>query len=329
VFNILPNGAILIGNNFTVDGHWSRPFRIITHFHADHIMELDKSIRDCSGIIATPITLEILNVLGYKIPKFKEIPLNYDTKIMIEDERLTLIKSEHVIGSAQVLIKLSDSIQIGYTGDFKNPGKGTPILNPDILIIEATYGKPNFRRRFKEDLELLFPDYVKDALVKGPVRIYGYHGKLQEIMSKLRNYGIDAPFIVEGKVEEVTKIAIKYGFQISNIFSTKNPETSEIVKSGWFISFHHFLEFKRKQNGNKRFTDFLVSGWEFKEPIRRLDENSYIVALSDHADFDELIYYIDNSGAELIVTDGGRKSYAKELAEYVNKYLGKRAVALP
>jgi len=327
VFNIFSNGAIVIGNNFTIDGHWNRPFRVVTHFHSDHILELDKSIRDCAGIIATPITIDILNVLGYKIPKSKDMRLEYNLPIRIESEIIELKPSEHVIGSAQVLVKLEDGMEIAYTGDFKNPGKGTPILNPDVLIIEATYGKPGLRRPFKDEIEMLLGDYIRDHLIKGPVRIFGYHGKLQEIMFKLREQGIDAPFIVSGKVEEITKLAIKYGLKIDNVHNSNSPEISEILKSNWYISFHHYLEFKKRIP--TRATDFLVTGWEFRQPVRKLDERSYIIALSDHADFDELIYYIDNSSAEIIVTDGGRKSYARELAEYVNKYLGKKAFSMP
>lgn len=328
MLNIYPNGAIVVGNNFTIDGHWNRPFRVITHFHSDHIIELDKSIRECAGIISTPITIDILNALGYKIPKFKDMRMEYDIKVKVDEEIIELKKSEHVIGSAQVLIRLEDGLEVAYTGDFKNPGKGTPILNPNILIIEATYGKPGLRRPFKDEVEVLLGDYVRDYLVKGPVRIYGYHGKIQEVMMKLREQGIDAPYIVSGKIDEITKIAIKYGLRIDNVYSSSSADAAEIIKSNWYISFHHYLEFSKKRN-NSKFTDFLITGWEFKQPIRKLDERSYIVALSDHADFDELIYYVDNSAADVIITDGGRKSYARELAEYISKYLGKKAFSLP
>ncbi|AAK40534.1 MBL fold metallo-hydrolase [Saccharolobus solfataricus] len=322
---ILPNGAILIGKRFTIDGHHERPFRVVTHFHADHITGLEKSISISDGIIATPITLDILS-LDYAIPPRKAFGLNYDIKMTFEDENIVLKKSDHVIGSAQVLITLENGLEIGYTGDFKNPGKGTPILHPDILIIEATYGRPDFRRPFKDDVESLFADYVRDALMYGPVRIYGYHGKLQEVMISLRKMGVDAPFIVGGKISKMTNIAIKYGYNISQVFDESQSEAKEIMRDSWYISFSHYNEFKRR---NGKYYNFLLSGWEFKNVVKKIDEKSYTVSFSDHADFDDLIYYVERTSAKYIITDGGRRSYGKELAEYISKKLGKIAISMP
>ncbi|WP_338599807.1 MBL fold metallo-hydrolase [Sulfolobus tengchongensis] len=322
---ILPNGAVLIGENFTVDGHYERPFRIVTHFHSDHTIGLEKSIITCNGVIATPLTLEILSI-DYPIPPRKTFGLNYDIKMTFEDESIILKKSDHVMGSAQVLVKLRNGLEVGYTGDFKNPEKGTPILHPDILIMEATYGKPEFRRPFKNDIESLFADYVKDALIYGPVRIYGYHGKLQEVMVSLRKMGIDAPFITSGKISKMTKIAIKHGYNITQVFDETEAEAKEIMRDSWYIIFSHYNEFKRR-NGN--YFNFLLSGWEFRDIVRKLDSKSYIVSFSDHADFDDLIYYASTTSAKYIITDGGRKSYAKELADYISRKLGKVAISMP
>lgn len=324
--DILNNGAIVVGNNFTIDGHAERNFRVVTHFHADHIPHLKKSIQSCLGIIATPPTLDVLEVFNYEIPKKKKIGLNYNIPLGIEDETVELVVAEHIFGAAQVIISNRDGERVGYTGDFKNPDKGTPILKVDTLIIDATYGKPDFRRKFKHEVENLFSDYVNDSLVYGPVRIYAYHGKIQEAMRILRAHGIVAPFIVDGKVKEVTEVAIKHGVNIRDIFYAKSNEAKEIIKNGWYIEFKHYHEFK---NRDKNFTNFLLTGWEFEEPIRQIDNKSRIVALSDHGDFDDIIYYIDSSPASLIITDGGRKGYSKELAEYVRRYLGKKAISLP
>lgn len=328
-FNILENGAIIVGKNFVIDGYYSRPFRAVTHFHSDHIGGLNKNLKEGSFIVATSPTLDILDVLGYRIPKTKRIPLLYNVRMEIEDESIALKPSEHVIGSAQILVRLSNGIEIGYTGDFKNPGKGTPILNPDILIIEATYGKPEFKRTFKNEVNYLFGDYVKESLIHGPVVIYGYYGKLQEAMKILREYGIIAPFIARGKVKDVTKIAQKYGLNLKDIFFDDSEEFNEFLKSNWYVEFKHVQDLKKLKKNDAPNVSFILSGWEFDEPIKRINDKRFIVALSDHADFDDLIYYISSTSAKLIVADNGRKSYAKELADYISKHLNKKAIALP
>ncbi|MEM4041856.1 MAG: MBL fold metallo-hydrolase [Saccharolobus sp.] len=325
LINILQNGAILVGKSFVIDGHYDRPFRVISHFHSDHIMGLEKSIKNCDGIIATPITLEILS-LDYDIPDRKSFGLNYDIKMTVNDEAIILKKADHVIGSAQVLVQLRDGTEIGYTGDFKNPGKTTPILNPDILIIESTYGRPEFRRKFKDDVESLFADYVKDGLIYGPVRIFAYHGKLQEIMLSLRKFGVDAPFVMNDKIYKMTSIAVKYGYNITNFFNENQKEAKEIMRDGWYVSFSHYSQFKKRDS---KYYNFLLSGWEFDDIVKQIDKRSFIVSFSDHADFDELIYYVNNTSAKFIVVDGGRKGYAKDLAEFISKKLGKNAIAMP
>ncbi|AWR97337.1 MBL fold metallo-hydrolase [Acidianus sulfidivorans JP7] len=324
--DILRSGAILIGDNFTIDGHADRNFRVVTHFHSDHLLQLKKSIQSCIGIIATPPTLDVLQILDYDIPKRKRIGINYNIPLKIENETIELYVADHIFGASQVVITNNRNERVGYTGDFKNPGKGTPILDVDTLVIDSTYGKPTFRRKFKNEIETLFADYVNDSLIYGPVRIYAYYGKIQEAMKVLRKNGITAPFIVDGKVKSITDVAIKYGLDIKDVFSSQDEEAKEIIKDGWYIEFKHYNESK---NRDYNFSNFILSGWEFNEPVRQLDRKTKLVAFSDHGDFDDTIYYIDSSPASLIIVDGGRKGYSKELAEYVRKYLKRKAISLP
>ncbi|MBB5253234.1 MBL fold metallo-hydrolase [Sulfurisphaera ohwakuensis] len=320
MFDILDNGAILLGNNFTIDGHYRRLFRVITHFHSDHLLELDKSIKECSSVIATPITLDAASVLGYTIPKHKRIELDYGITLDVLDEKIKLEKADHIMGASQVVVK-SDNVELAYTGDFKNPGKGTPILNPDVLIIDATYGNPAHKRPYKHEAEILFSDYIRDALIQGPVRIFGYYGKLQEAMKILRQYDVDAPFIVAGKVKDLTNVAIKHGIKINDVFDEKSKEGKEIMKDGWYISFKHATEFKNRDNAA---TNFLLDGWIIKDFIRRVDQKSFIIGLSSHADFQDTIYYIENTTSDIIVVDGSRSKYAKDLVEYARKNIPKK-----
>ncbi|BBG27330.1 MBL fold metallo-hydrolase [Sulfuracidifex tepidarius] len=322
---ILKNGAIILGENFVADGFDEKPFRIISHFHADHIGELSKSISKSLGLIATPATLEVLN-LDFNIPPRKTFAINYGIPTYFDNEVLTLEKAEHVFGSCQVLVKLENGTTIGYTGDFKNPLKGTPILKSDVLVIESTYGSEKYRRRFKHEVEDLFYGYVNDALTRGHVTIYSYHGKAQEAMLLLRQSGVIAPFITQGKMMKITEIARKYGYKIEDVFDSSSEEGKQVMKDDWYIEFRHYNEFKKRYS---RGTNFVLSGWEFGSAVRRIDPNSYVISFSDHADFDDLLYYVDNSPASMIIVDGGRKGHAKELAEAIRTKLGRKSTYMP
>jgi len=322
---ILKNGAIVLSDNLVADGFDDKPFRIVSHFHADHIGELSKSISRGLGIIATPATLDVLN-LDFNIPPRKAFGINYGISTYFEDVMLTLEKAEHVFGACQVLVKTHDGITIGYTGDFKNPGKGTPILKSDILVIESTYGSERYRRRFKGEVEELFYGYVNDALTKGHVTIYSYYGKAQEAMLLLREMGITAPFITEGKMSKITQIAKKHGYKIDDVLDSSGEEAKQSMQDGWYIEFRHYNDFKKRRGDG---TNFVLSGWEFISPVRRVDPNSYVVSFSDHADFDDLLFYVDNSPASTIVVDGGRKGHAQELAQAIRTRLGRKSIYMP
>jgi putative mRNA 3-end processing factor len=71
-----------------------------------------------------------------------------------------------------------------------------------------------------------------------------------------------------------------------------------------------------------------VSGWEFHKPYRQIGEREYLVALSDHSDFDGLIEYVKRSRAKQVITDNFR-SNGDALAKEINKRLGVCAVGMP
>lgn len=169
-------------------------------------------------------------------------------------------------------------------------------------------------------------DFINDAVVKMPVRIYGYHGKLQEVMRVLRKNGVIAPFIVDGKVRDITRIAISNGIQIEDVFSKEEAEAQGILKDRWYIEFLHFNQFKQRDSLH---ANFLLSGWEFEVPVKRIDKVSTSIAFSDHADFEDLIYYVDNSKAKLIIAEGGRRGYSKELSKHIRNILKRNSISLP
>ena len=73
----------------------------------------------------------------------------------------------------------------------------------------------------------------------------------------------------------------------------------------------------------------MVSGWEFAEPCRQIGEKEYVIALSDHSDFEELIDYVRRCRPKLVITDNYRIGYAKVLAKEIKRRLGIRAIAAP
>ena len=86
-----------------------------------------------------------------------------------------------------------------------------------------------------------------------------------------------------------------------------------------------------ESRGNVGLSSFrvLVSGWEFGSAIRQTDSKEYVVALSDHSDFNGLLEYVRRSKPEFVITDNFRVSNGETLAKEIRRTLGISAAALP
>jgi len=324
--NISDKGAILLGESFAIDGPAQRFVRVVTHIHADHIIGLENSIRYSAFILATPITHDLLKAMGYRIPPSKELRLEIGSKIRIGDEILVFHKANHIPGSVQVEIEI-DGYNVGYTGDFKLPG--TYIMRGlDVLVIDATYGYKEWSRPWQEEIEELLVDIVIDALVRGPVHIFGYHGKLQEVMILLRERGLDVPFIAPKRVYDMARVLISYGYNLDPILLENTYEANEAMKGNWYVFFEHMSKSSRMKCRNC--TRIILTGWEFKEPFRKVRGDTWIVSFSDHADFRQLVEYVEEAHPKLLIVDKFRGgSAASYFADYVRRKLGIPALALP
>ena len=92
------------------------------------------------------------------------------------------------------------------------------------------------------------------------------------------------------------------------------------------IVFYHMRSRRKVGLGSFR---VYVSGWEFGSPCREVADNEYVVALSDHSDFDDLIEYVRRSKPKLVITDNFRVGHAGTLAKEIRKRFGISASALP
>ncbi|RLG59280.1 hypothetical protein DRN86_04490 [Candidatus Geothermarchaeota archaeon] len=322
---ITSSGAVILGKYFACDSHEQGiDVRVVTHAHVDHMIKLNESLKQCKLTVMTEATKEIIEVIRGKL-RGNVMGLKYNEELKWNDEKLTLYYADHIIGAAQVLVEDHDGERLLYTGDFRLPK--TPIIEADILVIEATYGKPKFKRPPTDIIIDRFVKLVKRGLAKGPVHIFGFHGKIQEAMEILRDAGIDRPFIASSKkIYEITQICRRHGMRVGEVFLKGTDEARELTRDDKYIMFHHASTIRRvKVDGLK----IHLTGWEFRKMVWQVSEKEYRVALSDHADFTQLLLYIASSKPKLVITDNYRVGYAKILAREVEKRLGIKAMPMP
>ncbi len=315
-------GGILLGRNVVVDGPADRLIRVVTHIHQDHLIGLRYNIKRSLYVVATPTTLEMLEILGYKIPIEKKLPLDYRKPVKIDEETITLIRARHIAGSAQVLVEGKD-YRVGYTGDFKLPGTA-PMENLDVLVIDATYGSPLRSRKWSEweAIDALLR-IIEERRDKGPIWIYGFNGKLQEIMVELRARGVSDVFVADSLTIKLMKTASRfYGIDVGNIMPL-----SDFIKDEPAIVFVRntmFKTFKRRSGTHIRLT-----GREFRNVAVQVSENVFNVSFSDHATFKEVIEYVTSARPKMVIVDGYRSKDAYFTAKYIEKRLGVKSIVEP
>jgi len=322
------SGAVLMGDSVSCDAFDAgRPLRVVTHAHADHLGGLRKSIKCCDKVIMTPATRELAGIVN---PKFEldasnVLSLEYGKSFMYNGETITLLKANHIMGASQVLVEDKDSVRTVYTGDFKLCE--TPVIDCDVLVIEATYGNPAYRRNFDVDIDKLLISMIERRLRGGSVYVFGFYGKLQEVMQMLRNADVEVPFVMPDTVYEISNVCCNYGMNLGGLTLDTSKAGQELLNGDLpCVAFYHTNARFKVGLRNSR---VCVSGWEFQNPCRQITENEYLVALSDHSDFDDLIEYVKRSKAKKVITDSYRSSHGKMLAGEITKRLGVPATAQP
>ena len=324
---VTQRGAVLLGDSVACDAFdESRPLRVVTHAHADHLGGLRRSLKTCEKVLMTKPTRDLIKVIeGPDALSGGAVKtLEYGKPIKYGDERVTLVYADHIMGAAQVLVEDSSGARVAYTGDFRL--EGTPVLECDTLVVEATYGTPSCKRSFDVDVRELLVSMVEKQLRDGTVYVFGYHGKLQEVMQILHNADVSVPFVMPERVFNLSKVCERHGMQLGCLTLSTREEAREMLNGNLpCVAFYHMNSRGTVGLGASRIS---VSGWEFQSACRQIGHKEHVIALSDHSDFDGLIEYVRRSKPERVITDNFR-SNGESLAREINKRLGIRAVAMP
>jgi putative mRNA 3-end processing factor len=325
---VTQRGAVLLGNSVACDAFdETRPLRVVTHAHADHLVGLKRSLRNCEKVLMTAATRDLIEVMdgALGLAEGHVETLDYGETVQYGDERVTLVKAEHILGAAQVLVEDAAGSRVAYTGDFKLDG--TPVLDCDTLVVEATYGNPSCRRPFKLDVRELLVSMVEKRLRDGAVYVFGFHGKLQEVMQILHSADVSVPFVMPERVFHVSQVCERHGMQLGCLTLSTAKEGRELLDENLpCVAFYHMNSRGYVGLDSSR---ICVSGWEFHSPCRQIGAKEHLIALSDHSDFDDLIEYVRRSKPKHVITDNYRVNHGETLAKEIKKRLGIHAVAMP
>ncbi|MGY5871376.1 MAG: MBL fold metallo-hydrolase [Candidatus Thorarchaeota archaeon] len=267
---------------------------LLSHSHADHIGGLKKA----NHIIATSGTFDTWGARGNNTFKNKTL-IKFGDMFGQIGVHITALNAGHVLGSTMFHLEFDDGLTVLYTGDFNNVDsfvhKAATPVEADVLITEATYGKPEWifpERRGVYDKIL---DKASAIIDEGRIPLFSAYslGKSQEAIALLQSGGFR---IITGNtsINKVCNVYNDHGVDLRH-YTLDSVELLDLLESGAVVvssSIRHTLNNIRK-TGNKKAVKVLeqkmerysLSGWT----LGKFRERGF--PLSAHTDFNGLIEF--------------------------------------
>ncbi|MBA7499601.1 hypothetical protein ES704_02346 [subsurface metagenome] len=324
LIDISCNGAIKLGQSVTCDGFVYRyKYRVQTHIHYDHMNHFNSS-KHFQTLIMSEATRSLLEVRHADISYSTNIishPINgtyeYDG-LMIEFK-----SSSHMLGAVQVAVITQAGDRLGYSGDFSWPLED--VIKVESLVVDSTYGSPDAVRHYsQEDANDFFREIVVQKIKSGPIIIKGHRGTLYRAFELLDGL-VQCPIIASRKKINEAKVCEKYGYCICPLMELELPDVRKLRKEGSYIELRYIGEQVLYDRGDITIVNLTASWVHGVNPFLELSDSSYQIAISDHADFNETLEYVRETGARDVLTDSIRGNHASELAIAITKKLGIKA----
>ncbi len=259
----------------------------ISHAHSDHIAGFKSNFPK----IVTPETLDIYkSFIGKSTNVYTISPGKYHT--LGDGGTIQLHPAGHMLGAAQFVIERNGK-RLVYTGDFNLQSTMTAHgANPipcDVLLMEATYGRPDAVFPPREQVYTEIADWTSQELKNGKIPIFRVYatGKAQEII-RIINTFLTVPVIVEPTIAKISKVYQNYEIPL-DFFNEHSEEAQEIMRQGDYVYLSSKpIEKARSQYGHS-ISRAVATGWAKIFPMKKV-EKSFI--LSAHADFHQLVDYV-------------------------------------
>jgi len=295
-----PEGLYCPPGGFHID-----PFRpveraLVTHGHADHARS------GHTHVMATKQTLQIMALrYGEEFARSTQEAVLGET-LRIGDVAVRFAPAGHVLGSAQIAIETGGT-RLVVSGDYKRAADPTclpfEVIPCDVFITEATFGLPVFRHPdARDEVRKLLASI---AIFPDRAHLVGAYalGKAQRMMALLREEGFARPIYLHGAMEKLTAFYRDEGVAIGE--TIKVAATDRPALKGEIVICPPSA---MQDIWSRKFPDpvaCFASGWMRVRARARQKGVELPLVVSDHADWDDLLRTIRETGAgEVWVTHG-------------------------
>ena len=301
---VFDRGVYIPELDLWLDSRRKQDSSVISHAHSDHT---GRHLRP----VVTPNTLLLLR--DY-LKKSDPVVLPYGEPLETATHTLTLYPAGHCLGSAQTLVvSKATGHRLLYTGDIKTRPSPTnePLeaVQADTLVIESTYGHPDYLFPSQERILSKASDTLRDWLSRGerPVVLGWRLGKAQELLHHLLN---DAFEVV---VEEGIYDAVEAYREAGVDFPGKAMKFDGHWPNGMVALFPPGRS-SRALQGYRYRRILEMTGWAASGQRRSWGQPADAsLPFSDHADYNDLLAYVEAVNPSRVYTVYGFPDLAARL----------------
>src|ERR1700730_106185 len=296
-------GVYLPKQNLWLDPWDAKRLAFISHAHSDHIAPHKE-------IIVSETTARLLKsrLPGHRI----EHVLPFGEERTVRGIEVTLLPAGHIFGSAQSFLSFGEETLL-YTGDFKlRPGKSAEQAqwrHADTLVMETTFGVPHYRFPPTEQVIDQMISFCRETIDAGNVPVLlGYSlGKAQEILCSLDGAGLTP--MLHGSVYRMTRTYEQFGQSFCKyVRYNSNDVAGKVLICPPSANRSHMLE----RISHKRVA--MMSGWAVDPNAIYRYQVDAAFPLSDHADYDDLVRYVELVQPRRVLTlHGFAAAFARDL----------------
>ncbi|MEO6876822.1 MAG: ATP-dependent DNA ligase [Opitutaceae bacterium] len=228
---------------------------------------------------------------------------------------VTLFPAGHIFGSAQSLLAHEQHGTLLYTGDFKlRPGlSAEPCATPaaDVLIMETTFGLPQYVFPPTADVLAAIQQFCASALQDGDTPVlFGYSlGKSQELLRSLASAQL--PVMLHPATFRLTKVYEELGlsFPPYREFSPAELAGQVVICPPQPPGSSFLKKISRRRTA-------VITGWALDANAIYRYQCDAAFPLSDHADFPDLLRYVERVQPKKVFTlHGFATEFARTLRE--------------
>jgi DNA ligase-1 len=298
-------GVYLPRQDLWLDPWDAKRLAFVSHAHTDHIAPH-------SAVIVSEGTARFLQS---RLPGTRrEHVLPFGERRTVRGVDLMLLPAGHICGSAQCFLYAGDETLL-YTGDFKlRPGKSAEQaqwLHADTLVMETTFGIPRYQfppaAQVIDEVVTFCREAIDDDRV--PV-LLGYSlGKAQEILRSLEGAGLTP--MVHNAVYRMTRLYEQFGQSFGRYLRYNgNDVAGKVLICPPSVNRSAMLE----KIPRKRVA--MMSGWALDPNALYRYQVDAAFPLSDHADYNDLVRYVDLVQPKRVFTlHGFAADFARNLRE--------------